>query len=59
MGLKDLKEPRTFISVGVALESHNKLIEIAQKQGFTTKQGYPSRARAIEYLIRNFEAPIA
>jgi len=52
-------EPRQFVSVAVSIETHNKLILIAEKQGFRTKQGYPSRAQAVEYLIKNFEAPIA
>jgi len=52
-------EPKQFVSVAITLDTHNKLIEIARKQGFYTKQGYPSRAQAVEYLIKNFEAPIA
>jgi hypothetical protein len=53
------KEPKQFVSVAVTVDTHNKLIVIAQKQGYVTKHGYPSRAQAIEYLIKNFEAPIA
>jgi hypothetical protein len=53
------KEPKQFVSVTVSLVTHNKLIAIAEQQGFITKQGYPSRAQAVEYLIQNFEAKIA
>ena len=49
-------EPKQFVSVAVSIDTHNKLIVIATKQGFLTKQGYPSRAQAVEHLIRFYEA---
>ena len=53
------KEPKQFVSVAITIETHNMLIAIAEKQGFRTKQGFPSRAQAVEYLIKNFQEPIA
>jgi hypothetical protein len=52
-------EPKQFVSVAISLETHNELIAIAELQGFRTKQGYPSRAQAVEYLLKNFRTPIA
>jgi hypothetical protein len=57
-GKMNPKEPKQFVSVAISIETHNKLMKLAEKQGFITKQGYPSRAQAVDYLIKNFEAPI-
>jgi len=50
-------EPMT--SVTISAESNRTLKLIALKQNLMTYQGNPSRAKALEYLIKNFEAPIA
>jgi len=45
--------------VSISANSNRTLKLIATKQGFKNKSGDPSRAQAVEYLIKNFEAPIA
>jgi hypothetical protein len=47
------------VSVTISAQSDRTLKLIALKQNFKTSQGKPSRAQAVEYLIENFEAPIA
>jgi hypothetical protein len=47
------------VSITVSAESDRALKLIALTQNFQTFQGKPSRAQAVEYLIKNFEAPIS
>jgi hypothetical protein len=51
------KEP--YVMVSLSADSNRTLKLIAIKQGFKNKSGDPSRAQAVEYLIKNFESPIA
>jgi hypothetical protein len=53
------KEP--YVMVSISAKSNYALKLIAANQGFKNKLGDPSRAQAVEYLIKNFfkEAPIA
>jgi len=46
-------------SVTISAEANRTLKSIALRQNLMTYQGNPSRAKALEYLIKNFEAPIA
>jgi hypothetical protein len=47
------------VSISVSAESERTLKLIALKQNFKTNQGKLSRSKAVEYLIKNFETPIA
>jgi hypothetical protein len=47
------------VTVSISADSNRTLKLIAIKQGFKNRAGDPSRAQALEYLIKNFEAPIA
>lgn len=52
-----VKEPH--VTVSISAEANRALVLIARKQGFKNREGDPSRSQAIEYLLKNFEAPIA
>ena len=48
-----------FDHITISSDSYDKLETIAKKHGFKNRAGNPSRSQAVEYLIKNFEAPIA
>lgn len=50
---------KEFIAVVIDTDSNCELIRIARQQGFVNRQGTPSRAQAVEYLLKNFQDKIA